>query len=58
MLKQIERILYGVPFGFPMGWVAARISEGNYGLALWDIGCIFLIALPIIVLTRWAWRKR
>jgi len=36
MTKHLIKILECAPYGFPIGWVAARVSEGNYRLAAID----------------------
>lgn len=58
MLQTIERILYGAPFGFPLGWIAARLTEGQYKLAFWDAIGVCVLVLPIMILNRWNWHRR
>ncbi len=45
MKKLIENMAW-LPFGFPLGWVAARVADGQYQIALFDLlGCLALIGL-------------
>lgn len=35
-----------VPFGAPIGWIAARLAEGQWEIALFDIAfCLALIGV-------------
>lgn len=35
-MNRLIKIMEGAPYGFPLGWIAARFSEGRYELAGWD----------------------
>lgn len=43
-MDKVKRLQQAIArYGFPMGWIAARIAEGNYKLAVVDI--IVVLAL-------------
>jgi len=44
MLEKVNRVLYGLPFGVPLGWIAARIFDGDYELAFREV----MISLPLV----------
>jgi hypothetical protein len=45
-MKKISEILVGAPFGFPLGWAAARINDGQYAIAAMDlISCLAVLCL-------------
>lgn len=49
MLKVLIKALEGIPYGFPIGWVAARAAEGDYRRAAIDtLACISMIGVLLI----------
>lgn len=49
MMKRLIAIS-SVPFGVPIGWIAARIAEGKYQIAAIDaVSIIFILAVLILI---------
>lgn len=49
-MRKLMTNLAWVPFGFPLGWISARVADGKFEVALLDLlGCLALIGLLSLV---------
>lgn len=50
VVKKLIKEMTWFPFGFPLGWIASRISDGRYDIAALDlVGCVVIVGIMYLV---------